>query len=76
MYDEIKAEAIIKGPPCSVGMAVEQMSVDERKDFLAAASDPYIASTIITKVLIRRGYNVKAEAVRRHRKGECRCERV
>lgn len=76
MFDEIKAEAIMKGPPCSVGVMVQQMTKEERADFEAACQDQLIAGSIIARVLIRRGYDIKVEALRRHRKGECRCERV
>lgn len=76
MFDEIKAESIIKGPSCSVGMMIEKMTEDERSDFRAACEDDMIAGTIIARVLNRRGYDIKVEALRRHRKGECRCERV
>ena len=74
MFDEIKSETISKGPSCTVGMMLEQMSDDERRDFKMACDDITIAGTVIARVLQRHGYDVKAEALRRHRKGECRCE--
>lgn len=74
ILDEARAEAIIKGPPCTVGLAVAQMSDEDKADFLEACNDIAIAGTVISRVLARRGYDVRPEALRRHRKKECRCE--
>lgn len=74
MFDEIKAEAVMKGPSCSIGLIVQQMTPEERADFDLACADPLIVTTVITRVLARRGYKVKTESLRRHRKKECRCE--
>jgi hypothetical protein len=74
MFEEIQEEAIVKGPPCTVSLILQQMSKDEVKDFELACADASIAGTIIAKVLARRGYKVTPPAIRRHRRGECRCE--
>jgi hypothetical protein len=74
IFDEIKSEAVLKGPPCAVGLILNQMTEEERKDFELACDDPSIAGTVIARVLQRRGFSVKAEGLRRHRKGDCRCE--
>lgn len=74
LFDEMKHEAVLKGPPCSVSIMIENMDDAERKDFELACEDWTIPGTVIAKVLQRKGFNVKAEALRRHRKGECRCE--
>lgn len=74
LFDEMKEEAVLKGPPCSVSLILQQMTKDEKKEFHMACSDATIPGTVIAKVLQRKGFAVKAEALRRHRKGECRCE--
>ena len=74
MFEEIKSEAVVKGPSCTVGIIIEQMPEEERADFLKALADPSIVGTIIARVVQRHGYDIKVEALRRHRKGECRCE--
>lgn len=74
LFDEMKQEAVLKGPPCSISLLLEQMTKEERRDFDLACSDWTIPGTVIAKVLQRKGYPVKAEALRRHRKKECRCE--
>ena len=74
MFDEIKSESLMKGPPCSVGVILGQMSKDQVKDFQLACQDHTIAGTVIARVLQRHGFDIKAESLRRHRKGECRCE--
>lgn len=74
LFDEMKHEAVMKGPPCSVKVIIEQMTDEEQTEFAMACADWTIPGTVIAKVLQRKGFNVKAESLRRHRKGECRCE--
>lgn len=74
ILDEARNESIIKGPPCTVGLALEQMTEQDKADFLDACADFSIAGTTICRVLARHGYTVRPEALRRHRKKECRCE--
>lgn len=74
ILDEMKAESVRKGPSCSVGLARAEMSKEELADFDAACADPAIVTTIILRVMARRGYTLRAEALRRHRRGDCRCE--
>jgi hypothetical protein len=74
MFDEIKAEKVVTGPPCSVKIMIEKMSEQERKDFQLACDDPSIAGSVIARVLNRNGYDIKAQAIQRHTRGECRCE--
>ena len=74
LFDEMKNEVVLKGPPCSVSLILQEMAEADRKDFALACEDWSIPGTVIAKVLQRKGFHVKAEALRRHRKGECRCE--
>lgn len=74
MFEEIKSESVIKGPPCTVGLALQKMSKAEKVDFDTACKDPSIAATIIARVVMRHGYEVKSAAIIRHRKGDCLCE--
>ena len=70
----MKEEAVIKGPPCSVSLMLQEMTEQDRTEFEMACADLSIPGTIIAKVLSRKGFDVKAESSRRHRKGDCRCE--
>lgn len=74
LFDEMKEEAVIKGPPCSVSLMLQEMTDSDRSEFLMACADLSIPGTIIAKVLSRKGFDIKAESLRRHRKGDCRCE--
>lgn len=73
LLDDMKNEQIIKGPPCSVSLAIASMSKSDLDDFNKACADPAIAGTVICRVLARRGVVIRPEALRRHRKKECRC---
>lgn len=73
LLDELKAE---EPPPkhlCSVAKVLDAMSKQDAEDLLAAMSDGNIMATSIARVLQRHGHDLKPEAVRRHRKRECRC---
>jgi hypothetical protein len=74
LLDDMRAEKIVKGPPCSVGIMLESMTAQEQEEFASACADSTIASSVIARVLARRGHEVRKESIRRHRKGECRCE--
>jgi hypothetical protein len=74
LFDEMKSESVMKGPPCSISLILEEMTDADRSDFALACEDWTIPGTVIAKVLQRKGFSVKAESLRRHRKGECRCE--
>jgi hypothetical protein len=69
----MKADEIRKGPPCSVDIMLANLSAEDKKDFDDACADPTIASSTIARVLSRRGHTIRQEAIRRHRKKECRC---
>jgi len=63
-----------KGPPCSVGHTL-RMADPETANLLAAAlANPYASSRDIVDALAERGYVVPMSALRRHRRGECRCD--
>lgn len=69
---EAKAEAH-KGPQCTMG-AVLKASMDADQ-IRAALADQSLTGTIIAKALTKAGHAVRSEAVQRHRRGACDCER-
>lgn len=62
-----------KGPECSVSIALRQMDEPIAKKFLAAMANAGAPSTEIAKAVEELGYQVRYEAVQRHRRGACRC---
>lgn len=61
-----------KGPPCSIGQALERLSKDDAADLTEALnSDMY--ATVISRALKSEGHDVGPSAVQRHRKGDCHC---
>ena len=73
LLDEMRAEATLKGPACSVRLLLDGMAPDERADLLSAFADPSILTSVIARVLHKRGYTIGQETLQRHRRGSCRC---
>lgn len=74
LLDELRQE---QSPPkhlCGVAKVLTHMDKKQSADLLAALADPTIMATNISRVLARHGFDVKPDALRRHRKGECLCE--
>jgi hypothetical protein len=62
-----------KGPQCSIKLAMAQMDEATIKKFKAAMANPAAPATQIAKAVQDLGYQVRYEAVQRHRRGACRC---
>jgi uncharacterized membrane protein len=65
--------SVRKGPPCTVSLALEQLSPEETVVFHDAMRNPQQQGTRIAAELRREGYNVKDDALQRHRRGLCAC---
>jgi hypothetical protein len=73
LLDELRSE---EPPPkhlCGVTKTVESLDKKDAADLVAAIEDATIMATSISRVLARRGLTLKPDAIRRHRKRECRC---
>lgn len=73
--DLAAADPTRPGPRCTVGVAIESMSDDDRAALAAAFARSDLPTTRIAEILQANGYDLKALTVHRHRKGECRCPR-
>jgi hypothetical protein len=62
-----------KGPECSVAIAMRQMDEPTVKKFQAAMANDNAPSTQIAQAVQDLGFQVRYEAVQRHRRGACRC---
>jgi hypothetical protein len=62
-----------KGPPCSVGVIINQLSPDDLVALNDALADLTITGRAITAALTAEGYKVRDYAVNRHRRGICMC---
>lgn len=78
MKDELEAEQakFKKGPDCAFVAIYKDLHKPDADDLRDAMLRPEIAATTIVRVLGRHGIKLQSSTVRRHRKGECSCERV
>ena len=63
-----------KGPPCGVGHLLSTADADTADLVIKALANPFAGSLAIRDSLSARGYSVPVTSIRRHRRGECRCE--
>lgn len=73
---DIEGEVRQHGPLCTVAMLIEQMPAPDRVDLEAALANPILPGTAIVRGLRRHNYSLTPEALRHHRKRECRCEPI
>lgn len=59
---------------CGIGSLLDRLEADDRRDVVAALEDMSIPSTVIARVLQRRGWQVSDYTLNRHRRGSCKCE--
>lgn len=69
-----------RGDECGVGRLLRRVSDEERLEIQALLDDDDLTSPVITTVLQRHGYDVKYQAVQRHRRergraNACQCPR-
>lgn len=74
LLDDIRAEGVVERR-CSVRMVLDAMDKADADDLREALSDQAIAHTVITRVLIARGYDMHDKRIAAHRKGQCACAR-
>ena len=66
-------EASHRGPRCT--FATLDMDADEREKLDAALGMAAITSRMISDALAKKGYTINIGTVRRHRAGDCLCDR-
>lgn len=74
LLDDIMSEKPRLSLKCSVAILKDQLEKNDREDLETALDDVMIQSTIIARVLERKGHKISATAVARHRRGACSCE--
>jgi hypothetical protein len=70
---QTQAQRIKKGPPCSIGIIIEQLPEDDAEALQQAFHDPYVTGRAITAALRAEGYSARDYNVNRHRRGLCLC---
>jgi hypothetical protein len=66
----------VKGAPtCTVAGLFDSMTPEDAAELGAVLADRSIAATTISRVLMARGFDVRAQPLQRHRRGECTCDR-
>lgn len=75
LMDEFTAEPVGPRRKCPVYRMTEQiMDEAELDDFMQAVkSESIIPARVISRVMDRKGFSITAEAIGRHRRGECGC---
>lgn len=73
LLDEMRDETPPPKHLCGVAVTLNNLDKKDAADLVEAMADPVIMATSISRVLHRRGIVLKPDAIRRHRKGECRC---
>lgn len=56
---------------CGVTKSLQKLEDDDRIALLDALDNPSITHVFLARLLNKHGYNVGADAVRRHRNNEC-----
>lgn len=76
LFDEVTKEqaSMHPGPLCKVSRITEQMDKKDAADLLKLIGEGYMASAI-SRVLRKRGIDVSATSISRHRNGDCACSR-
>lgn len=62
-----------KGPNCSVGLFLETLNAVDRAEWDEVLGNLRIQSTTIARHAETIDAGMKADAIRRHRNGQCRC---
>lgn len=82
LLGEIEAATPVRrGPPCTVGMVLASLPLDDRHDLTVALGDKDAfgeyrhRGTKIAEALRKRNILLNAETIQRHRRGLCRCAR-
>jgi hypothetical protein len=74
LLDDIRAEGVVERR-CSVRNVLDSMDKSDAEDLREALEDDSIAHTVITRVLIARGYDMHDKRIAAHRRGQCACAR-
>lgn len=76
LLDDLKNPTLYggqQGPRCTVCITLETMPAEERDALNDALGDKRIQHAALARILAKWGYNnLRADAISRHRKGECR----
>ena len=71
-----KAEQPRRGPRCGVDLLLDvDLDAEDRETLIGWLADPRMPATYISDLLAGEGHEIGADALRRHRKGQCRCDR-
>ena len=75
--DEVKAESRGARATCTVGILLRSLEETERDEIAQVLDDPVWKGTAICRALVKRGYDVKADPINRHRRRPdvtgCKC---
>lgn len=70
LFDDIKKEQGIGGNKSRIAEIIEDLSKEDRKDFIDALNDYSIPASNISKAMAKRGYKLAINVISRYRRGE------
>lgn len=74
LMDEIQQQAVTRNHLlCTVAVVLNAADADDAADLTDALSNGEIPSAAIARALNKRGINLSAGTIQRHRRGECAC---
>lgn len=63
----------VKGPRCSVGVTLDEMSETDAQALQSALDNPGVRHSTIADALNAEGYRIGRDAIQRHRRDQCQC---
>lgn len=70
LFDDIKKEQVPGGNRSRIAEILDDLSKEDRKDFIEALNDHSIPASNISKAMAKRGYKLAINVISRYRRGE------
>jgi len=74
LLDEFKNERVRPRVICKVSLVLDSMTDSDATDLRTALTDPVVTAAAIERVLGRKGIDLPASTITRHRRRECTCD--
>lgn len=75
LLDEVDEEQFTRGGKCLVTLFLNDLSDEEAESFQAVLDDVRREGSAISRALKRKGIDLPASSINRHRRGACRCQK-
>lgn len=75
LLEDILKETQTTQSPCRIREITESLPEEDRAAFIGAINNESINSPAIERALKKNGYSIGSSTIRRHRRGECSCDK-